>query len=103
VVGATNWRDAGKIAYALGPDVRVICLNTDSREFGFGLTPADVIGRDVLILAPEHADRVMAAYAGIFAAIEALPPATIRQGGNDLATVGVFLGRRLLAWPPPVA
>jgi hypothetical protein len=103
VVGATNWRDAGKIAYALGPDVRVICLNTDSREFGFGLTPADVIGQDVLILAPEHADRVMAEYAGIFAAIEALPPATIRQGGHDLAAVGVFLGRRLLAWPPPVA
>ena len=25
VVGVPNWRDAGKIAYALGPDVTVIC------------------------------------------------------------------------------
>ena len=27
VVGVPNWRDAGKIAHALGPDVTVICLN----------------------------------------------------------------------------
>jgi 4-amino-4-deoxy-L-arabinose transferase-like glycosyltransferase len=101
VVGATNWRDAGKIAYALGPDVTVICLNTDARQFRFGTTPADIIGQDVLILAPEHADRVVAEYAGIFASIEPLPPAVIRHAGHDLATVAVFLGHRLLAWPPP--
>jgi 4-amino-4-deoxy-L-arabinose transferase-like glycosyltransferase len=100
VVGATNWRDAGKIAYALGPDVTVICLNTDAREFGFGLTPADMIGQDVLILAPEHADRVAAEYPGIFASIEPLPPAAIRHAGREMATVAVFLGHRLLAWPP---
>ena len=35
VVGADNWRDGGKIAYALGPDVTVLCLNRDSRQFGF--------------------------------------------------------------------
>jgi hypothetical protein len=103
VVGATNWRDAGKIAYALGPDVTVICLNTDARQFGFGVTPADLLGRDVLILAPDHPDRVVADYASLFASIAPLPPVAIRHAGRDLATVGVFLGHRLLAWPPPVA
>jgi 4-amino-4-deoxy-L-arabinose transferase-like glycosyltransferase len=103
VVGATNWRDAGKIAYALGPDVTVICLNTDARQFGFDTTPADAIGNDVLILAPEHADRVVAEYGSIFASIEPLPPVAIRHAGQDIATVAVFLGRRLLAWPPPPA
>jgi 4-amino-4-deoxy-L-arabinose transferase-like glycosyltransferase len=103
VVGATNWRDAGKIAYALGPDVTVICLNTDARQFGFGVTPADMIGRDVLILAPEHADRVVAEYSNIFGSIEALPAVAIRHAGRDMATVAVFLGHRLLAWPPPGA
>jgi hypothetical protein len=103
VVGATNWRDAGKIAYALGPGVTVIVLNADAREFGFGPTPADAIGRDVLILAPEHADRVPAAYGAVFASIEALPPAAIRHAGRVIGTVSVFLGHRLLAWPPPAA
>ncbi len=103
VVAATNWRDAGKIAYALGPDVPVICLNTDAREFGFGLTPSDVIGKDVLILAPEHADRVPADYGGIFAAIAPLPPMVIRHAGHAIGTVAVFLGHHLLAWPPPAA
>jgi hypothetical protein len=34
VIGVPNWRDAGKIAYALGPDVTVLCLNRDARQFG---------------------------------------------------------------------
>jgi 4-amino-4-deoxy-L-arabinose transferase-like glycosyltransferase len=103
VVGATNWRDAGKIAYALGPRVTVIVLNSDARQFGFGVTPADVIGQDVLIVALEHADRVAAEYGRSFASIEALPSAAISHAGQDIATVAVFLGHRLLAWPPPPA
>jgi hypothetical protein len=103
VVGATNWRDAGKIAYALGPQVTVIVLNTDARQFGFGTTPTDVIGQDVLILALEHTDRVVAEYGSIFASLEPLPPLSILHAGQDIATVAVFLGHRLLAWPPPAA
>ncbi len=103
VIGATNWRDAGKIAIALGPDVPVICLSADARQFGFGITPADVIGQDVLILAPEHADRIAAEYGRLFATIEPLPPIPILHAGRDIATVSVFLGHRLLAWPPPLA
>ena len=34
LVGVPNWRDAGKIAYALGPDVTALCLNRDCRQFG---------------------------------------------------------------------
>ncbi len=102
VIAATNWRDAGKIAYALGPGVTVIVLNTDARQFGFDATPADAIGRDVLILAPEHATRVPVDYSGIFASIEALPSAAIRQAGHDIGTVSLFLGHRLLVWPPPL-
>ncbi len=101
VVGATNWRDAGKIAYALGPDAKLVVLNADAREFGFGLTPRDVIGQDVLILAVEHADRVPADYGSVFASIEPLKPLAITQAGHPIGSVSVFLGHRLLAWPPP--
>ena len=40
VVGVPDWRDAGKIAYALGPDVTVLCLNRDARQFGLANPPA---------------------------------------------------------------
>jgi hypothetical protein len=102
VVGATNWRDGGKIAYALGPGVPVVILNTDARQFGFGLTPGDTIGRDVLILSLDHADRVALEYRTVFNTIEILPPLTVRLAGHQIATVSAFLGRRLMAWPPAV-
>ncbi len=35
VVGAMNWRETGKIDYALGGAVPVICLNADRRQYGF--------------------------------------------------------------------
>ena len=60
IVGVPNWRDAGKIAYALGPDVTTLCLNRDARQFGIAWPPAHFVGADVLILAPEHGERVAA-------------------------------------------
>jgi hypothetical protein len=93
VVGVPNWRDAGKIAYALGPDVTTLCLNRDARQFGIAFPPARYHGENVLILAPEHADRVPSELGGAFDRIEALPPVTIRHAGRTLATVAVFRGR----------
>ena len=55
-----DWRDAGKIAYALGPDVTVLCLNRDARQFGLAEPPARFIGADMLMLVPEHRERVAA-------------------------------------------
>ena len=60
IVGVPDWRDAGKIAYALGPDVTTLCLNRDARQFGIAWPPARFIGADMLILAPEHGERVVA-------------------------------------------
>ena len=59
IVGVPDWRDAGKIAYALGPDVTTLCLNRDARQFGIAWPPARFIGADMLILAPEHGERVV--------------------------------------------
>jgi 4-amino-4-deoxy-L-arabinose transferase-like glycosyltransferase len=101
LVGVPDWRDAGKIAYALGPDVTTLCLNRDGRQFGIAWPPARYLGDDVLILAPEHADRVPSELTGVFDRIEPLAPVTIRHAGRTLATVAVFRGQRLRAWPPP--
>jgi Dolichyl-phosphate-mannose-protein mannosyltransferase len=96
IVGVGNWRDGGKIAYALGPDVTVVCLNADARQFGFAQPPAAFIGQDMLLIG-------LAPVTGPFTRIEPLPPTAIRLRGRVLATIAVSLGHRLTAWPPPVA
>jgi 4-amino-4-deoxy-L-arabinose transferase-like glycosyltransferase len=101
IVGVPDWRDAGKIAYALGPDSTTLCLNRDGRQFGIASPPARFIGADMLILAPEHGERVVAELGPIFDSIERLPEASIRNAGRTLRTVAVFQARRLRVWPPP--
>jgi hypothetical protein len=101
IVGVPNWRDAGKVAYALGPDVVTLCLSRDARQFGIAEPPARFIGADVLILAPEHGDRVPAELGGAFDVIERLPDASVTHAGRALLHVAVFRGRRLRVWPPP--
>ena len=100
IVGVPNWRDAGKVAYALGPEMTTLCLNRDARQFGIAEAPSRFLGADVLILAPEHGDRVPAELGGSFDAIERLPDASVTHAGRTLLHVAVFRGRRLHAWPP---
>jgi 4-amino-4-deoxy-L-arabinose transferase-like glycosyltransferase len=92
VVGVPNWRDAGKIAHALGPDVPVICLNVDARQFGFANPAERWIGADVLLLVVDHADTVIPALRGRFVAIEPLQPVAVTLRGRTLKTVTVVLG-----------
>ena len=101
IVGVPNWRDAGKIAYALGPDVTTLCLNLDCRQFGIAYPPAQFIGSDLLILAPDHPERVPAELGRSFAGLAQLPDSAIRDAGRTLQPVAVFDARHLLAWPPP--
>ena len=70
IVGVPNWRDAGKIAYAVGPDMTTLCLSRDCRQFGFAWPPERFIDADVLILAPEHSERVVAELGPAFDSIE---------------------------------
>jgi 4-amino-4-deoxy-L-arabinose transferase-like glycosyltransferase len=100
MVGAPNWRDAGKIGYALGPDVTTVCLSLDCRQFGLTLPAHRFIGANFLIFVPEHADRAANELARAFDRVERLPDASIRQAGRTLQTVAVFRGDRLRAWPP---
>ena len=101
LVGVPNWRDAGKVAYALGPDVTTICLNRDARQFGYAVPAGHFVGRDMLILAPEHGDRVPQELGGVFDAIEPLAPVPVRHAGRTLFGMAVFRASHLRAWPPP--
>ena len=99
VIGADNWRDTGKIAYALGPQVTVLCLNNDARQFGFATNPAGFVGDDVLLLVLEHPDAARTRLAPLFDRIDPLPPVTITLGGRVLTIVTVLRGVHLRAWP----
>ncbi len=101
LIAATNWRDAGKLGYALGPAAHVLCLNSDSRQFGFGQDLSEAIGRDVLIVAPrESPEAIQARLGGVFERIETLPPTLIRHGG-EAVPVPLYLGHAMRAWPLP--
>ncbi|HEX3990384.1 MAG TPA: glycosyl transferase, partial [Acetobacteraceae bacterium] len=100
VVGVPDWRDAGKIGYALGPQVTVLCLNHDSREFGFSDPPERWKGADILLLIVDHPDTVLPVLGNQFARIELLPPSSITLRGRVLRTVTVAIGRTFSPQPP---
>jgi hypothetical protein len=95
IAAAFNWRDAGKFGYALGPDVTMLCLCSDAREFGFGHPPAQDAGQTVLLLTLDAAPRAMALAAPWFASVDTLPETLIRLHGRVLAPVTVLLGHGL--------
>ena len=100
IVGVPNWRDAGKIAYALGPDVTTLCLSSDARQFGIAFPVGDYLGADILILAPDHPERVPLELGSIFDYMERLPDSLISHLSIQ-QPVAVFRGNTLRHWPPP--
>ncbi len=101
VLAAPNWRESGKIAYGLGPDVALTCLNLDCRQFGLIRPAAGAVGQDVLLIVPEHPDRVAREMAPLFDRLETLEPTSLRYRGRVLKDVTLLLGHHLRQWPPP--
>lgn len=98
VVAATNWIDAAKVGYALGPGVPVLCLCDDPRGFQFAYPPKDFVGRDAIILLrmkpAERLSRAMAGLSGYFHSIDPVDTVGIRRAGRVEIEIGVYRGRR---------
>jgi 4-amino-4-deoxy-L-arabinose transferase-like glycosyltransferase len=95
LVAALNWRDAGKIGYAVGPDTAMLCLNPDSRQFGFAHKLSEYAGRDVLLLAVGPTGQATQ----WFHSIQVLPATSVVLDGRTLRTVTVLRGQGLLPHP----
>jgi 4-amino-4-deoxy-L-arabinose transferase-like glycosyltransferase len=96
VVGAIRWLDAGKIDYALGGAMPVVCLGPDPRQYGLIAPLRDYAGGDVLIAAPRSSlEMIRAQFGPLFEAIEPLPPARVLHAGRPALDVPLYLGRRL--------
>jgi 4-amino-4-deoxy-L-arabinose transferase-like glycosyltransferase len=100
VVAATRWLDAGKIDYALGGRVPVLCLCGDPHQYGIIAPVARYTGADVLIIAPRTtlAD-ITARDRPLFRSIDVLPPATVWHAGRPALTLPLYLGHDLR---PPI-
>jgi hypothetical protein len=105
LIAATRWLDAGKLDYALGGSIPVICLGDDPREYGLLYPPGFAAGRDLLIVAPGMTlARVAAAFGTHFADLAAVENLTLRHAGRPILDVPVFLGRDYRPFgnlPPP--
>jgi 4-amino-4-deoxy-L-arabinose transferase-like glycosyltransferase len=96
VVAATRWLDAGKIDYALGGRLPMVCLCADPHEYGIIAPVARYAGRDVLIVAPRtNAAEIGARFGLLFRSIEPLPPVTLFHAGRPALSLPLYLGRDL--------
>ena len=92
VVGVPNWRDAGKIARALGPEIATICLNPDARNFGLATPASHWSGATVLILAVGANGTANPSLQTQFDRIEPLPPSTVTLRGRTVLQIAVARG-----------
>ena len=93
IVAATRWLDAGKADYALGGQIRVICLGADPREYGQTSDLKDFVGDNLLIVAPRMSlAQIDARFGAAFDLVEELPPVIIRHAGQPAMLIPLFLG-----------
>ena len=94
-VAGMRWLDCGKLDYALKGALPVLCLTDDPRGFGVLRQPAEFVGQDTLIMAPDLTlAQARAIYGGVFDGIEPLEPIEIMQGGQPAIILNVFRAKR---------
>jgi Dolichyl-phosphate-mannose-protein mannosyltransferase len=96
VVAALKWHEAGKIDYALGGRVPVICLGPDPRQYSLVANPDDYVGSDVLMAAPRRSlAQIESQFGTRFDAIEPMAPAIVMHAGHPAMELSLFIGHRL--------
>jgi hypothetical protein len=94
-----SWIDGGKVDYALGGHVPVLCLSQDPRGFAFLRDARAFEGRDALIVAnARRADwqRLAEPY---FQRIEPLADVELRRAGEPALTLKIGRGIGLKPFP----
>jgi hypothetical protein len=94
-IAALRWSDAGKIDYALGGRLPVICLGPDARQYGLLAQSDDYAGADVLIVTRAPLEKIVGQYWFLFDSIEPIAPATLLHAGHPALRLNLFLGHRL--------
>ena len=95
VVAAMRWSDAGKIDYALGGKLPVICLGPDARQYSLIARHDDYAGTDVLIVTRTSPEKIIGQYWFMFDRIEEIAPADVLHAGRPALRLNLLLGHRL--------
>ncbi len=98
-VAALRWYDAGKIGYAL-PGTNVTVFGPAPHEFGISDPPANLLGRDILVIAmPGDVSKIQTAYTPDFKTLTPGPALTIAKNGAVLLVIPTLIGHDLLRAP----
>ena len=101
-VAATRWLDAGKIDYALGGRLPVLCLCADPHQYGVVAPLARFAGWYVLIIAPRTIPaEITARFGRFFNSLDPLLPVELSHAGRPALSLPLYLGRGLR--PPSAA
>lgn len=95
VVAAMRWSEAGKLDYALGGKLPVICLGPDARQYSLIRRHDDYAGADVLIVTRTSPEKIIGQYWFLFDGIEQIGQADILHAGRPLLRLNLLLGHRL--------
>ncbi len=95
VIAAVSWIDAGRLDYALGGRVPVLCLSDDPREYAFLHDTQKFKGRDALLIANARRTDWRQRAAPYFQRIEPLPSLQLLRAGEPVVTLVLARGIRL--------
>ena len=97
VVAAPIWTVAGKVSYALGPDIPVVCACGNPQQFRYRYDQTRWNGRDMPVIVPEGrgSARLWQSAADFFDRLDPLPPVEIRRAGKTAIVLEVRMGRNL--------
>jgi 4-amino-4-deoxy-L-arabinose transferase-like glycosyltransferase len=91
VIATLSWIDAGKVDYALGGSVPVLCLSEDPRGFAFIRPASAFAGGDALLVAPASRPDWLERAAPYFQRIEPGPDVVLRRAGAAALTLHTAL------------
>jgi hypothetical protein len=98
IVAAARWHEAGKIDYALGGRLPVLCLCHDPRGYGVLTRPWTHLGDTALIIGRNlPPERVATTYGAYFENIEQMQSIAITHAGALAFELSVYLGQGLRA------
>ena len=101
-IAGTRWAESGRIDYALGGQMPVLCLSGDPRGYGFVRPASPYLGGDVLIIGRELSEAEVRGYLDpYFASITPEPPIAIHFGSFHAYDLNVYLGHTLTEPVPP--
>lgn len=90
---AAHWIDAGKIDYALGGKLPVVCLSDEPHHFAFMHNLADFKGKDALIVGSKNRIGDVTRYQPYFTSIEPVTTLQMKRAGAPEVDVVIFYAK----------